>query len=74
VNASISPVFTVDGRIYYAGAGKSIVLKAASRFEAVATNELGDDGPASPAVANGCIYIKGNEYLYCLGKRGTSRN
>jgi outer membrane protein assembly factor BamB len=74
VNASISPVVTGDGRIYYAGAGKSAVLKAGPRFELLATGELGDDGPASPAVANGCIYVKGNANLYCLGKRETSRD
>jgi outer membrane protein assembly factor BamB len=72
VNPSISPVVTADGRLYYAGAGKSVVLKVGPSFELLATNQLDDDGPASAAVAHGCLFVKGREYLYCLGKPGAS--
>jgi outer membrane protein assembly factor BamB len=68
VHASASPVTTPDGRLYYASAGKSFVLRVGSRLELLATNELGDDGPASPAVAHGCIYLKGSRNLYCIGR------
>jgi outer membrane protein assembly factor BamB len=69
VNAATSPVATADGRLYFAGAGKSMVLGVGPRFEVLATNELGDDSPASPAVADGCLYLKGSRNLYRIGKR-----
>ena len=69
INAATSPVLTADGRLYYAGAGKSVVLKVGGRFEALATNDLGDDAPTSPAAAHGCLYFKGGRYVYCVGKR-----
>jgi hypothetical protein len=37
-----SPVATKDGRIYFAGAGKSCVVKAGPKFEVLATNDLGE--------------------------------
>jgi outer membrane protein assembly factor BamB len=72
VNPSVSPVATSDGCLYYAGAGKSVVLKVGSSFELLGTGELGDDSSASPAVAHGCLFVKGSQYLYRIGKRGTS--
>lgn len=68
VNSSASPVLTADGKLYFAGGGKSTVVPVGEKFETLATNDLGDDSPASPAVANGRLYIKGGKYLYCIGK------
>ena len=68
VNTSLSPVLTADGRLYLAGGGKGVVVPAGEKFEVLATNDLGDDSPASPAVANGRLYLKGGKYLYCVGK------
>ncbi len=70
VNASASPVLTADGRLYFVSGGKSVVIPVGPKFEPLATNDLGDGGPASPAVAHGCLYIKGSRYLYCIGKPG----
>ncbi len=67
VNTSASPVLTADGRLYFAGGGKSTVVPVGEKFETLATNDLGDDSPASPAVAHGRLYIKGGKYLYCVG-------
>jgi outer membrane protein assembly factor BamB len=72
INTSSSPVVTADGRLYFAGGGKSIVLPVGPKYEPLATNDLGDDGPASPAVAHGRLYLKGSLYLYCIGKSGRS--
>ena len=69
VTAATSPVVTADGRLFVAGAGKSMVLKVGPRLELLATNELGDDAPSSPAVAHGCLYLKGRRNLYCIGTR-----
>jgi outer membrane protein assembly factor BamB len=70
VNGSASPIATADGRLYFAGGGKSVVLAAGSRLETLATKDLGDDSAASPAVAHGRLYIKGRKYVYCIGKKG----
>lgn len=68
MNPSVSPVLTPDGKLYFAGGGKSAVVPVGAKFEVLATNDLGDDSPASPAVANGRLYLKGGKYLYCIGK------
>jgi outer membrane protein assembly factor BamB len=67
-NTSASPVLTADGRLYFVSGGKSIVLPVGPTFEPLATNDLGDGGAASPAVAHGRLYLKGSRYLYCIGK------
>jgi outer membrane protein assembly factor BamB len=69
VSTSASPFATADGRVYLASAGKSYVLKAGPKPEVLAVNDLGDGGPASPAVAEGRIYLKGRKWLYCIGAK-----
>ena len=64
-----SPVAAPDGRIYFASAGKSYVVKAGQKFEVLATNDLGDASEASPAVSDGRIFLKGKQYLWCVGKK-----
>jgi outer membrane protein assembly factor BamB len=71
-NTSASPVLTADNRLYFANGGKSIVLPVGSKYEPIATNDLGDSGAASPAIAHGRMYIKGSKYLYCVGKPAPS--
>jgi outer membrane protein assembly factor BamB len=71
-----SPVVTKDGRIYFASAGKSCVVKAGPKFEVLATNDLGEGernewtrtGP-SPAVAQGKLFLRGPKSLSCIGKK-----
>jgi outer membrane protein assembly factor BamB len=66
-----SPVLA-SGKIYYlARDGKTYVVPAKPEFEVLATNDLGERGAfnASPAVADGRIYIRSNRYLYCIGTK-----
>jgi outer membrane protein assembly factor BamB len=71
-----SPVATKDGRIYFASAGTSCVVKAGPKLEVLATNDLGEGernewtltGP-SPAVSTGRIYLRGPKSLTCMGNR-----
>jgi outer membrane protein assembly factor BamB len=71
-----SPVATKDGRIYFAGAGKSCVIKAGPKLEVLATNDLGEGeknewtltGP-SAAVSDGKIFLRGPKSLICIGKK-----
>lgn len=66
----VSPVATADGKVYFVSAGKSYVVKAGPEFEILATNDLGGgDTTASPAVADGKIYVRDFDFLYCLGKK-----
>lgn len=63
-----SPVATADGLIYYASGGRSWVLRAGPTFDLVGTSDLGDGGHASPAIAGGRLFLKGNTKLFCVGK------
>ena len=64
-----SPFATGDGRIYFASAGKSYVLKAGDKLEVLATNEIGEENRASAAVSDGKIFLRGDKNLYCIGKK-----
>jgi outer membrane protein assembly factor BamB len=64
-----SPV-CADGRLYFlSDNGDTFVLKAAPKFELLATNSLGEDCFASPAISKGQIFIRTVGNLYCIGKR-----
>lgn len=64
-----SPVL-VDGNVYVASTrGQVSVFSAAKEFKLLAKNDLGEDVMASPAVANKCLYIRGTEHLFCIGKK-----
>jgi outer membrane protein assembly factor BamB len=69
VSTASSPFATPDGRIYFASAGKSFVLKAGTKLDILATNDLGDASEAAPAVSEGKIFVKGSKFLYCIGKK-----
>jgi outer membrane protein assembly factor BamB len=69
ISASSSPLATSDGRIYLASAGKSYVLSSGPKLEILSVNDLGDGGPASPAVADGKLFLKGRKWLFCVGNK-----
>jgi outer membrane protein assembly factor BamB len=64
-----SPILTPDGRIYYASAGTTYVIKTGPKFELLAKNELGDNSSASAAISDGLIILKGAKNLFCIGKK-----
>lgn len=66
VSSAASPFVTPDGRIYCASAGKSYVLKAGNKAEVLGTSDLGDGSNASPAVADGKLFLKGRRFLWCI--------
>jgi hypothetical protein len=66
-----SPFATPDGRLYFASAARTYVIKAGPKPEVLAMNRLegaGDDGP-SAAVAGGRIFLKTSRALFCVGKK-----
>ena len=46
--------------------GTTLVIAAGPTFEVLAVNMLEDGFDASPAVADGEMYLRGQRYLYCI--------
>jgi outer membrane protein assembly factor BamB len=69
VEVAASPIATPEGHIYFATAGTSYVIQVGPAMAVLARNELDDPGRASPAVAEGRLFLKGGRYLYCIGKK-----
>lgn len=64
---SASPV-AAGGYLYFVDDdGKTFVLKAASKFELVSRNALEEECYASPAIADGQLFIRTLHHLYCIG-------
>ena len=62
-----SPVW-VDGKLYcIARNGDMVVLSASETFEILARVPLGEPGCATPAVADGVMYLRSNSRLFSLG-------
>ncbi|NNE93892.1 MAG: PQQ-binding-like beta-propeller repeat protein [Verrucomicrobiales bacterium] len=66
---SASPV-AADGKIYFSGeAGNVFVVEAATRFNLLATNPLGEPLMASPVISEGVIYFRGAKHLFAVGSK-----
>ena len=66
---SASPVAGND-RIYVVSEkGATTVIKAGDKPTIEATNDLGEEFLATPAIANGCIFLRSDGKLYCIGAR-----
>jgi outer membrane protein assembly factor BamB len=65
---SASPVYA-DGRIYFLSeAGVASVVKASTEYELLATNDMEERALASPAVADGAIYLRTQSHLWRVGE------
>ena len=66
-NFKASPVGVKD-RLYLATEeGDVVVVKMGEKFEVLATNTLADQSfIATPAVAEGSLYLRGQQTLYCI--------
>lgn len=64
-----SPVL-IDGKMYAPSEeGDVYVFAAEPKYQLLAKSSLGDVFRGSPAVANGRLYLRGQRYLFCIGKR-----
>jgi hypothetical protein len=64
-----SPV-AVDGKIYFVSKeGKISVVKAGEKWQVLATGDLGEQVIATPAIADGRIYIRTDQALHCFTRR-----
>ena len=66
---AVSPFVTPEGRLYFASAGKSVVVQAGPEWKILATSDLGDPSLASAAVSNGRIFLKGKSFLHAIGNK-----
>jgi outer membrane protein assembly factor BamB len=66
VNFSTSPVGAA-GRIYLVDEGGTVfVVERGIQFKVLAVNRLPDAFYASPALVGDCIFLRGQEHLYCF--------
>jgi outer membrane protein assembly factor BamB len=64
-----SPVM-IDGKIYSVGEdGKVYVFEAAPKYKELGVSALGESVSATPAVADNRLYVRGDEHLFCIGKK-----
>jgi outer membrane protein assembly factor BamB len=62
-----SPV-AFDGKILLTSEdGDTFIVKAGPKHEVLGTNSVGEPVYASPAIADGRIYIRGEKNIYCIG-------
>ncbi len=64
-----SPV-AADDKIYaISEEGKAAVIQPGGEWKIVTVNDLGDNCNATPAIADGRLYIRTHHALYCFAKR-----
>jgi outer membrane protein assembly factor BamB len=51
--------------------GDAFFIKAGPQFEVLRTNSIGEPIYASPAIAGGRIFIRGDKHLYCIADGAT---
>jgi outer membrane protein assembly factor BamB len=57
-----------DGKVYFTNLdGVVTVLKVGPKFDVLAKNSVGETVVASPAIAHGCLFLRGEKHLYCIG-------
>jgi outer membrane protein assembly factor BamB len=64
-----SPVMVGNDILAIGEDGEVAVFKASKDFERVAKANLGEGVFASPAVADGKVFIRGTSHLFCFGKK-----
>jgi outer membrane protein assembly factor BamB len=66
---SSSPV-AAAGRLYITSEeGSTYVLALGPNYKLLAENELGETVMATPAIADGVLYIRGRKHLFAIGAR-----
>ena len=64
-----SPV-GAGGKVYLIGRnGTVVVIKRSAKLEILATNKLDERFDASPALAGKELFLRGQEYLYCIAQK-----
>ena len=59
------------GLVYFlSDAGVTTVVRPGPKLDVVAQNRLGEECRASPAASQGCLFLRGEQNLYCIGPAG----
>jgi outer membrane protein assembly factor BamB len=64
-----SPIAFEDKILLTSEDGDTFVVKAGPVHEVLRTNSVGEPVYASPAIADGTIYIRGEKHLFAIGKK-----
>jgi outer membrane protein assembly factor BamB len=65
---SASPV-AADGRIYLSSEdGDMFVVRAGASFELLGKNPMGEPLMATPAIAGGAMFVRGEKHLFAIGR------
>ena len=65
-NVKVSPVVG-DGKVYFMNnQGSCTVVAASPNFELLATNDLGEETLATPAISDGRLFVRTDEHVYCI--------
>ena len=68
-----SPV-AADGKLYFLSEeGKCHVIKAGPHFERLAMNPMGEYCMATPAIADGMMFIRAQHHLFGIGRERAAR-
>ncbi len=63
-----------EGRAYFTDDDcDTFVFQAGPKFDLLATNSLGEKCSASPGVAQGQLFIRTTQHLYCLGSSASGK-
>jgi outer membrane protein assembly factor BamB len=69
---SASPV-AADGKLYLASQdGEVFVVKAGRKYELLATNPMGQALMATPAISDGVLIVRSENYIYAIGQRNAA--
>ena len=59
-----------DGKVYFTSTeGVTTVIPQGREFKILATNKLGEEVTASPALSRGQIFLRGDRHLFCIRSR-----
>jgi len=68
-----SPVLVRGMMLFVLDDGETVLVEPAAEFKVVGRNVLGDgkelDFGASPAIADGKLYLRSQKHLYCIGEK-----
>ncbi len=64
-----SPVIANNKLYAVNGKGLTYVIELGEKPTIIARNDIADTIQATPAIANGCIYLRSDKYLYCVGPK-----
>lgn len=59
--------FTADQGLDRGEQGVTYIVRPGPTLDIIARNVLGEPVYASPAISEGCIYLRGDKHLFCIG-------